>query len=88
MAEAIAIKIEKGKPVEGTAEWLALAASSAFHELFPDDWKRAMTILAQSVNRMVLREDWDSRPNHSASAPTGGTIASGPCGSLYWLRRN
>jgi hypothetical protein len=57
MAEVIAIKVEKGKTVEGTAEWVALSASSAFHELFPDDWRRAMTILAQSVTRTVLRED-------------------------------
>jgi hypothetical protein len=55
MAEHIAIKVEKGKSVEETAEWLALVASSVLDELVRRRmiWDRERYELAEDLAHLL-----------------------------------
>jgi hypothetical protein len=59
MADEFQIKVEAGRSVEETADWIAMSASTILDELFPDQWKEAMTLLAQRINETVREEDVD-----------------------------
>jgi hypothetical protein len=47
------IKIEEGKTLEHTADWLADAACTVLRDLFPDQWREGLALMAQQINRIV-----------------------------------
>jgi hypothetical protein len=47
------IEVREGKSLEETADWLAMSASAVLHELFPDQWQQAMTLMVQRINERV-----------------------------------
>ena len=56
MAREFRIKYEDGQTMEETADWLAMAASSVLHELFPDQWREGMMLMVQRINFEVAED--------------------------------
>jgi hypothetical protein len=50
------IKVEAGRSLEDTADWLAMSASAILNELFPEQWREGLTLIVQRINEKV-RED-------------------------------
>jgi len=50
------IRVEAGKSIEDTADWLAMSVSTVLDELFPGQWKQAMTLMAERINATVREE--------------------------------
>jgi hypothetical protein len=52
-AAGVQIEVRESKSLEETADWLAMSASAVLHELFPDQWQQAMTLMVQRINETV-----------------------------------
>jgi hypothetical protein len=50
MQRVFEIKIEEGKTLEHTADWLAEAATTVLRDLFPDQWREGLTLMAQRIH--------------------------------------
>ena len=53
MTHIFQIEVEEGRSMQETTDWLAMSASSILDELFPDQWREAMTLMALRINLEV-----------------------------------
>ena len=56
MVREFQIKVENGKSMEATADWLAMSASTILEELFPEQWREAMALVAQRISQTIRQE--------------------------------
>jgi hypothetical protein len=56
MPRVLRIKIEEGRSIEETADWLAMSAS-AVGQLFPAQSREGMKLMARRIDQMLAERD-------------------------------
>ena len=85
MARKFTLAVEEGRSVQDTADQIALLTSAVLNELFPEQWREAMVLLSQRINRAVAEDDLGNarhiaREKPSADRGIGGLPFSLDCG--------
>jgi hypothetical protein len=62
MPRVLRIKVEEGKSLEETTEWLALSASAVLDKLFPVQWDEGMRLMARRIDQMLAEHGKLLRP--------------------------